>query len=113
MATSNVSVVCVRGMELDNKGFPVAPGELAGIVVVGLAIIAFPLYLVQKAVPLIPTSTIAAMTALGPAMVFLMQLFDGRIDYSNATLLGLVIYMAGALLAVHSATSRPNTDTRG
>ncbi len=85
---------------LDDKGSQVAPGVLAGIVAVGLAVIALPLYLVQKAVPLIPASTIAAMTALGPGMVFLMQLFDGRIAYSTATLLGLMVYMAGALLAV-------------
>ncbi len=34
----------------------------------------------------------------------MMQLFDGRIDYSTATLLGLMIYVAGALLAVYGAT---------
>ena len=36
-------------------------------------------------------------------MVFVMQLFDGRIDYSTATLVGLMVYMIGALLAVYGA----------
>ncbi|MEM9107330.1 MAG: DMT family transporter [Pseudomonadota bacterium] len=94
---------------LDDKGVPLGSDQLAAIVLIGLAVIAFPLYLVQKAVPLIPAPTIAAMTALGPAMVFLMQLFDGRIDYSNATLAGLVVYMAGALLTVHGAASTAKT----
>ena len=43
-------------------------------------------------------------TTVTEAMVFLMQLFDGRIDYSNATLLGLLTYMFGALLGVYGAT---------
>lgn len=100
-----LAVVAFR-LGLDTKGVSIASQELAVIVLTGLAVIAFPLYLVQKAVPLVPASTIAAMTALGPAMVFLMQLFDGRIDYSKATLTGLMIYMVGAFLAVYGATVR-------
>lgn len=93
---------------LDDKGAPMSAADLTWIVLIGLVVIAFPLYLVQKAVPLIPASLIAAMTALGPAVVFLMQLFDGRVDYSAATLAGLVIYIVGALLAVYGATRRPD-----
>ncbi|MDA4845760.1 hypothetical protein [Hoeflea poritis] len=88
---------------LDDKGVQTDPSKLAVTVLIGFAVIAFPLYLVQKAVPLIPAPTIAAVTALGPAMVFFMQLFDGRIDYSTSTLAGLVIYMIGALLTVYGA----------
>lgn len=89
---------------VDDKGVPTSARDLAWIIVIGLVIIAFPLYLVQKAVPLIPASVIAAVTALGPAMVFLMQLLDGRVHYSAATLAGLTIYIAGALMAVYGAT---------
>lgn len=88
---------------LDDKGRPLPPADLAWIVMVGLLVIAFPLYLVQKAVPLLHPSSIAAITALGPAIVFLMQLSEGRVDYSAATLVGLTVYMAGALLAVLGA----------
>ena len=89
---------------MDDKGVRTPASDLAWIVVIGLVVIAFPLYLVQKAVPLIHASVIAAITALGPAMVFLMQLFDGRVHYSMATLAGLAIYIVGALMAVYGAT---------
>ncbi|WFE90661.1 hypothetical protein K1718_04750 [Roseibium porphyridii] len=85
---------------IDDKAQETPAGELTLIVLVGLAVIAFPLYLVQKAVPLVSASVIAAITALGPAMVFVLQLFDGRTHYSMLTLTGLSIYMTGALLAV-------------
>lgn len=88
---------------IDDKGVETPSLDLAGIVVVGLIVIAFPLYLVQKAVPLIPASTIAAMTALGPAMVFAMQLMDGRVEHSAGTLAGITIFIAGALTAVVGA----------
>jgi len=88
---------------LDDKGIRMQLSDLVVVIVVGLGVIAFPLYLVQKAIPLLQTSTIAAMTALGPVMVFSMQLLEGRVDYSAATLTGLIVYMAGALLAVYGS----------
>ncbi|MEP0519004.1 MAG: DMT family transporter [Hyphomicrobiales bacterium] len=96
---------------LDEKSIQTPPLEVATIVLIGLAVIALPLYLVQKAIPLVPASTIAAITALGPGIVFLMQLFDGRVDYSMATLAGLLTYMLGALLAVFGAT-KPYTNRK-
>lgn len=89
---------------LDDKGDHTVAADLALVVLIGLAVIAFPLYLVQRAIPLLHASVIAAMTALGPVMVFLMQLMERRVDYSGATLVGVSIYMAGALLAVFGAT---------
>ncbi|WP_029064282.1 hypothetical protein [Labrenzia sp. DG1229] len=89
---------------LDNKGDHTLAADFALVVLIGLAVIAFPLYLVQRAIPLLHASVIAAMTALGPVMVFLMQLLERRVDYSGATLVGVSIYMAGALLAVFGAT---------
>ena len=77
---------------------------------IGLIVIALPLYLVQKAVPLVHAPTIAAMTALGPALVFAMQFFEGRVAYSAATLIGLTIYFVGALTAALGVTrSAPAT----
>lgn len=96
---------------LDDKGSPMSPADLATLVLVGLGVIAFPLYLVQKAIPLLQPSIIAAMTALGPVMVFSMQLLEGRVDYSAATLTGLLVYMAGALLAVYGSILQ-STHTR-
>ncbi|MEO9874919.1 MAG: hypothetical protein ABJF69_08860, partial [Anderseniella sp.] len=92
---------------VDHKEVSTPVGDLTWIIVIGLIVIAFPLYLVQKAVPLIHASVIAAITALGPAMVFLMQFFDGRVYYSTVTLAGLTIYIVGALMAVYGATKSP------
>lgn len=89
---------------LDDKGTTPEHLDLLIAVSVGLAVIAFPLYLVQKAVPLLPASTIANMTSLGPVMVFAMQLIEGRVDYAPATLSGLLIYIAGSLMAVWGTT---------
>jgi len=95
-------------MGLDDKGSMTSASDLKWIVLIGLAVIAFPLYLVQKAVPLVSASVIAAVTALGPAMVFVMQLIDGRVLYSTATLAGLSVYIGGALMATWSATRTQN-----
>ncbi len=99
-----LAAVTAFHLGLDDKGKPLPALDMAWIVLIGLLVIAFPLYLVQKAIPLLHSSTIAAITALGPAIVFLMQLFDGRVDYAPATLAGLSIYILGALLAVFGAT---------
>ena len=99
---------------IDDKDLHTPVGDHVWIIMIGLAVIAFPLYLVQKAVPLVSASIIAAVTALGPAMVFLMQLVDGRVGYSAATLGGLMIYFIGALMAVWGATrSSENLVTDG
>jgi drug/metabolite transporter (DMT)-like permease len=87
----------------DDKGVPISNVDLSLMVLIGLLVIALPLYLVQKAVPLLPVATIAAITALGPVMVFVMQTSEGRVAYSAPTLLGLVIYTIGACLIVYNA----------
>jgi drug/metabolite transporter (DMT)-like permease len=83
---------------LDHKG-PVAPADLATAVAIGLVVLAFPIYAVQKAVSLTSTLTIGAFAALGPLLVFLLQMPEGRVDYAPATLAGLLVYFAGALIA--------------
>lgn len=98
-----VLALCAFLLGLDDKGQSTPPQEFVLIVLIGLGVIAFPLYLVQKAVPLLPAPVIGSMTALGPLIVFLLQLLEGRVDYSMATLAGLVVYMAGALLCVAGA----------
>lgn len=97
---------------IDAKSTNVTIDDYFWITLVGLLVIAFPLYLVQKAIPLVHSSVIAAITALGPAIVFVMQLLEGRVDYSPATLAGLAIYMVGAMLAVVGATRAPDVQRR-
>jgi drug/metabolite transporter (DMT)-like permease len=80
--------------------------DIAFAVGIGLVIMAFPLYAVQKAVALVPPITIGAVTALGPLFVFALQFVEDRVDYAPATLLGLFVYFAGALLATYGSARR-------
>lgn len=85
---------------LDGKG-PVDPSGLLAVVVIGFAIMAFPVFAMQKAISLMSTLTLAAITALGPLFVFLFQIVEGRVAYAPATMTGLMIYFAGAVLAAY------------
>lgn len=94
---------------IDEKDTAISAIDLSGVVLVGLLVIALPLYLVQKAVPLLSATAIAAITALGPAIVFVLQLAEGRVDYSSATLAGLSVYIVGACLTVTGAFNNSTT----
>lgn len=85
---------------LGGKG-PVDPGRLLTVIVIGFAIMAFPVFAMQKAISLMSTLTLAAITALGPLFVFLFQTVEGRVAYAPATMTGLMIYFAGAVLAAY------------
>lgn len=85
---------------LDGKG-PVDPIGLLAVVVIGFAIMAFPVFAMQKAISLMSTLTLAAITALGPLFVFLFQIVEGRVAYALATTTGLMIYFGGAVLAAY------------
>ena len=77
--------------------------QIAIMVVFGLALTIPPLYALQKAVSQLSTLTISALTALGPFVIFGLQMIEGRVDYSLATLIGLTVYFVGALLAAFGA----------
>ena len=52
---------------------------------------------------MISTLTVSALTALGPFVIFALQMIEGRVDYSTATLIGLAVYCAGSLLSATGA----------
>lgn len=85
---------------LDGKG-PVDPSGLLAVIVVGFAIMAFPVFAMQKAISLMSTLSLAAITALGPLFVFLFQIVEGRVAYAPATMTGLMIYFVGAVLVAY------------
>lgn len=97
---------------LDHKG-AVDPGGLVTVVLIGFVIMAFPVFAMQKAISLMSTLTLAAITALGPLFVFLFQMVEGRVDYAPATMIGLMIYFAGALLAAYGGARRANGKVLG
>lgn len=90
---------------LDQKG-SVDPGGLVMVVLIGFAIMAFPVFAMQKAISLMSTLSLAAITALGPLFVFLFQIIEGRVDYAPATMTGLIIYFIGAILAAYAGARR-------
>ena len=86
-------------LALDYKG-PVETGDAAVAILIGLAIMAFPLYAMQKALSGISVLLLSTITALGPFIVFLMQMVEGRVAFSGFTLAGLLIYSFGVLLTI-------------
>lgn len=81
----------------------VAALDVVTIVAIGIALTVPPLYALQRAVSLISTLTIGALTALGPFIIFGLQLIEDRVDYAPATLVGLALYSLGAVLAAFGA----------
>lgn len=92
---------------LASQGFDakasVPTSELTIIVAIGLMLIIPPLLALQFAVALVSTLTISIMTALGPFVIFMLQVAEGRVTYSTPTLIGLGVYFAGAVLAAFGA----------
>lgn len=93
---------------LDAKG-PIDPLGLLWVVVIGFAIMAFPVFAMQKAISLISTLSLAAITALGPLFVFVFQIIEGRVAYAPATVTGLVIYFAGAILVAYGGVTKSHS----
>jgi len=87
------------------------------VVIIGIILIVPPLVALQKAVALVSTLTIGTVTALGPFIIFGLQLVEGRVVYSTATMIGIALYSAGAVIAAIGAvrasahTSAPTRTT--
>ena len=91
------------GLQLGYKG-PVPFSDLAGAVAIGLLVLAFPIYAVQKAISLTSALTIGALAATSPSIVFVSQVVEGRVDASLYTLTGLMVCFVGALVAAGGAS---------
>jgi drug/metabolite transporter (DMT)-like permease len=96
---------CAAWIGLDAKG-PADPSSLALVSLLGLLIVAFPVFAMQKAISLMSTLSLATVTALGPVFVFAFQLLEGRVAYATATMTGLTIYFVGAMLAAYGGTRK-------
>ncbi len=94
-----VSAVVVTPAEMMDSS------ALVIMVAIGLIVTIPPLYAFQKAVTLISALTLSVLTTLGPFAIFGLQMLEGRVEYSSATLVGLCVYSAGALLAALGAMS--------
>jgi drug/metabolite transporter (DMT)-like permease len=81
----------------------VTSGTLAVIALASLLLIVLPNYVNQIGIALASPLTVRAVLAVGPVLVFALQLVEGRLPSSAATLAACVVY---ALFAVASAVAR-------
>ena len=79
---------------------PLPTNELIIIIILGLILTVPHLFALQKAVTKLSTLQISVLTTLGPFVIFVLQIFEGRVAYSNATLMGLFIYFTGSVLSL-------------
>lgn len=79
------------------------PGVLATVAAASLALIVLPNYVNQVGIALASPLTVRAVLAVGPVLVFALQLVEGRLPSSPATLAACVLY---AVFAVASAVVR-------
>jgi hypothetical protein len=81
----------------------VTPGVFAPVAFATLLLIVLPNYVNQVGVALASPVTVRAVLALGPVLVFALQLLEGRLSPSTATLTTCVLY---AVFAVAAAIAR-------
>jgi drug/metabolite transporter (DMT)-like permease len=77
----------------------VTSGVVGAIAVASLLLIVLPNYINQVGVALASPVTVRAVLAVGPALVFALQLLEGRLSSSPATLAACVLYGAFAVAA--------------
>src|SRR5439155_6459464 len=73
------------------------PGALGGIAAAALLLIVLPNYVNQIGVALASPLTVRAVLALGPVLVFGLQLVEGRLPSSPPTLAVCVLYAVFAV----------------
>ncbi|MEM7194631.1 MAG: hypothetical protein AAF402_06755 [Pseudomonadota bacterium] len=82
--------------------------ELLIILLLGLLLTVPHLFALQKSIAYVSTAAISALITLGPFVIFVLQLIEGRVAYSDATLTGLIIYAIGSALVIFgSVKSQP------
>jgi drug/metabolite transporter (DMT)-like permease len=79
------------------------PGALATIALASLGLIVLPNYVNQIGIALASPLTVRAVLAVGPVLVFALQMVEGRLPTSAATLAACVLY---AVFAVAAAVAR-------
>ncbi len=96
------AVAAAMGIDAEPRLVPSLADRRSPTRVIGLALVATPSYLVQRAIPLVSPLLIGLAGALGPFLVFGLQAVEGRIAYSSWTLAGLVVYCLGSVVAATS-----------
>jgi drug/metabolite transporter (DMT)-like permease len=84
----------------------VAPSVLFGVALAAFLLIVLPNYVNQIGVALASPVTVRAVLAIGPVLVFALQLVEGRLSSSPATLAACVLY---AVFVITAAIARRRT----
>jgi hypothetical protein len=85
-------IVAVALLAGGGRGSAGATGDLATLVLATAALIVLPLYALQVGIARTEPLTAHVIRALGPALIFGLELADGRIGYSGLVLLGIGLY---------------------
>jgi drug/metabolite transporter (DMT)-like permease len=72
-------------------------GEAASLSGLATILIVLPLYALQVGIALTAPLTAHVLRSLGPAFVFVLQQFDGRLTYSTPTLICILAYSTAAI----------------
>jgi hypothetical protein len=76
-----------------------SPADLAGLATAATVLIVLPLYSLQLGIARTAPLTTHVIRALGPVLIFALELVDGRIGYAGAILAGIVLYSLFAVAA--------------
>lgn len=84
--------------------------DVVGIIVLGILLLAVPLYAVQRAIDISDARTVGVFTAFAPLMVVVLQVIEGRVEFSLVTVEGILIYASGAAFLALDEIRRVNDD---
>ena len=87
------------------QGFSVvcSTGGITAVLGAALLLIVFPVYVNQVGISLASPLTVRVVLALGPVVIFLFQLVEGRLSSSPYSLVSAILYES---LAISSALTR-------
>ena len=78
-------------------------GEITAVLGAALLLIVFPVYVNQVGISLASPLTVRVVLALGPVVIFLFQLVEGRLSSSPYSLVSAILYGS---LAISSTLTR-------
>ncbi len=113
LGTRFFGLLAVAGCGLANEGTPIATGmDAPGLFVVAsaaLLLIAVPVWFNQVGMAKISPLNARVITAFGPALVFGLQQFDTRIEWSTETFVAVTVY--SALVTAANLSQRKDWNT--
>jgi drug/metabolite transporter (DMT)-like permease len=91
-------VLAAAVLSLRGSNVQFVPAELAALAAAAVILIVLPLYLFQLGIGRTAPLTAQIIRALGPAFVFALEQFDGRLRYSWPTLICILLYSASVVV---------------